>query len=269
VFSPYYFWRGRRDPEDHVCINVALYGPRSRWSMTERGRDAMSRDATSFTVGPSALRWDGTGLTVEIDETAVPHLRRIRGRVRIDPVALNPRAFPLDAAGRHMWRPIAPAARATVEMDRPSGRWSGAGYLDMNWGAEPIEAAFHRWDWSRASLGAGRSAILYDATRMDGGQLSLGLRFDAAGRLEELPPPPRVPLPRTLWRVDRWVQADSADAVREAKRLEDSPFYARAELRTRLFGEDGHAVHETLDADRFATRWVKALLPWRMPRAQF
>jgi len=64
-------------------------------------------------------------------------------------------------------------------MDRPAQRWTGAGYLDMNWGAEPIEAAFPRWDWSRASLGAGRSAILYDATLMDGGQLSLGLRFDA------------------------------------------------------------------------------------------
>jgi len=57
--------------------------------------------------------------------------------------------------------------------------------------------------------------------------------------------------------------------LREVRRLEDAPFYARAELRTRLFGEDGHAVHETLDADRFAARWVKLLLPWRMPRAFF
>jgi carotenoid 1,2-hydratase len=39
VFSPYYHWAGRRDPEDHVCINVALYRPGgNRWSMTERGR---------------------------------------------------------------------------------------------------------------------------------------------------------------------------------------------------------------------------------------
>jgi hypothetical protein len=27
VFSPYYHWAGRRDPDDHVCINVALYRP--------------------------------------------------------------------------------------------------------------------------------------------------------------------------------------------------------------------------------------------------
>jgi carotenoid 1,2-hydratase len=152
-------------------------------------------------------------------------------------------------------------------MDGPAQSWTGAGYLDTNWGSAPIEDAFLRWDWSRASLGAGRSAILYDATRRDGSDLSLGLRFGAGGAIEELEPPARHALPRTLWRVPRRVQADAAEAVREVRRLEDAPFYARAELRTRLWGEAAHAVHETLDGDRFATRWVKLLLPWRMPRS--
>ena len=26
VFSPYYHWSGRAEPENHVAINVALYG---------------------------------------------------------------------------------------------------------------------------------------------------------------------------------------------------------------------------------------------------
>ncbi|PWL34545.1 MAG: carotenoid 1,2-hydratase, partial [Marivita sp. XM-24bin2] len=26
VFSPWYRWSGRKNPEDHVCINVATYG---------------------------------------------------------------------------------------------------------------------------------------------------------------------------------------------------------------------------------------------------
>ena len=267
MFSPYYHWAGRRDPENHLCLNVALYGPRSRWSMTERPGRAGARDATAFRIGPSALRWEDDGLTVDIDETAVPHLSRIRGRVRLTPTALNPRAFALDAGGRHWWRPIAPAARVEVSMDGPAQSWRGAGYLDTNWGAEPIERAFTRWDWSRAALAGGGSAILYDATRRDGTDLSLGLRFGADGRVEEREPPARRDLPRTLWRVPRRVQADAPP--REMRRLEDAPFYARAELRTRLWGEDAHAVHETLDADRFATRWVKLLLPWRMPRSPF
>jgi len=269
VFSPYYYWAGRARPENHICLNVALYGPRARWSMTERREGALRRDATSFTLGPSALRWEGGELIVDIDERAVPHLSPIRGRVRLIPTAMNARAFALDAGGRHFWLPIAPAARVEVAMDSPAQNWSGAGYLDMNWGAAPIERDFARWDWSRAALGRGRSAILYDAARRDGSDLSLALRFDAQGRLDEVAPPPRADLPRTLWRVPRRVQTDDPATLREVRRLEDAPFYARAELRTRLFGEDGHAVHETLDADRFAARWVKLLLPWRMPRAFF
>lgn len=266
MFSPYYYWAGRQRPENHICLNVALYGPRTRWSMTERGQAALSRDATTFTLGPSSLHWDGEALVVDIAERAVPHLTPIRGRVRLIPTAMNAQAFDIDARGLHHWRPIAPAARAEVAFSSPAQRWSGSAYFDMNWGEAMIEEDFLRWDWSRSTLAEGRSAILYDTTRTDGSTLSLGLRFDRHGTPEHLTPPPRTGLPRTLWRVPRRVQADDPDSVREVRRLEDAPFYARAELRMRLFGEDTHTVHETVDGTRFGTRWVKLLLPWRMPR---
>lgn len=269
MFSPYYYWAGRQQPENHICLNVALYGPRSRWSMTERSERRLDRTEDHFGIGPSSLHWDGEGLTVTVAERAVPHLSPIRGTVRLIPTALNDRVFDIDSRGRHHWRPIAPSARVEVDFASPAQKWTGSGYLDMNWGEAMLEEDFLRWDWSRSTLGEGRSAILYDAVRADGSPLSLGLRFDAQGRLDELEPPPRVPLPRTLWRVSRSVQADDPAAVREVRRLEDSPFYARSELRTRLFGETAHAVHETLDATRFATRWVKLLLPFRMPRVPF
>lgn len=150
-------------------------------------------------------------------------------------------------------------------MERPALSWAGHGYLDMNWGAEPLEQGFRRWDWSRAALRDG-GAILYDAEPRRGAATSLGLRLARDGTLSEITPPPRAKLPTTLWRVKRTIQADEADAPRELRRLEDAPFYARAELSTRLYGEAAHAVHETFDGDRFATRWVKCLLPFRMPR---
>ena len=40
--------------------------------MTERGRSRVARDASSFTIGPSSVRWDGTRLTIDIDERAAP-----------------------------------------------------------------------------------------------------------------------------------------------------------------------------------------------------
>ncbi len=281
MFSPYYAWRGRGRPEDHCALNVALYGPRARlggpvagmftpwnrWSMTERPARAARREAARYDLGPSRLTWEDDALTVAIDETAVPHLSRLKGRVRIRPPALGPETFALDPEGRHFWRPIAPRAAIEVALERPALSWSGAGYLDANWGVEPLEARFRRWDWSRAALPGDAAAILYDAERRDGSTLSLGLRWASDGALERFAPPERRPLPKTLFGLRRFTQADGP--VREARRLEDAPFYARAELETRLFGVEAPAVHESLDLDRFAQRWVKLMLPWRMPRALF
>ncbi len=80
VFSPYYHWRGRRDPDDHCAFNVALYGPRgARWAMTERGKPAVHRERAAFAIGPSAMVWRGDALTIEIHEIAAPWPRRVRG----------------------------------------------------------------------------------------------------------------------------------------------------------------------------------------------
>jgi carotenoid 1,2-hydratase len=48
--------------------------------------------------------------------------------------------------------------------------------------------------------------------------------------------------------------------------LVDAPFYARALLSTRIAGQAVTAVHESLNLDRFRSRWVQSLLPFRMPR---
>ena len=234
--------------------------------MTERGRNALERAPDLFGIGPSSLRWEDDGLTIDVCERAVPHLTKLRGRVRVMPQTLNARGFALDDDARHIWRPIAPTARVEAEFSSPAMRWSGQAYIDTNFGSEPLEAGFERWDWSRWTLDSGRGAILYDVERRQGGRRSLALRFGHDGDIEELEPPARAPLPGTLWRVKRELQSDDPGAVREVRRLEDAPFYARAEMASRLFGEAAHGVHETVDGDRFASRWVKFLLPWRMPR---
>ncbi len=90
VFSPYYALArglGRGDPLNHCALNVALYGSRKRWALTERTRADLVRDETSLTIGPSKLDWDGTALTIEIDEVTVPLPSRIRGTVRVWPTA--------------------------------------------------------------------------------------------------------------------------------------------------------------------------------------
>ena len=266
VFSPYYAWRGRRDPLDHCAINVAVYGDfGARWAMTERGRGAVRRSAEQFEVGPSMARWEDGSLVVTIDEWSVPLPRRIRGTIRVTPQVMPQHLFQLDAQGRHHWQPIAPKSRIKVSLDQPGTEWEGEAYLDSNFGAEPLEAGFREWTWSRAHL-SDSSVVLYDSRRRDGSEASLALRFGDDGSVAEITSPPTTALATSGWRVGRLTRADSGHGATVRQTLVDAPFYARSVIRTRLFGEQVDAVHESLLLDRFRSKLVQVLLPFRMPR---
>jgi carotenoid 1,2-hydratase len=279
VFSPYYAARrrgpGPHAPLAHCSLNVALYGRSGhRWAMTERdGRPAIykpydsdvRRDERTFEIGPSAVTWDGNAYTVHIDEITNPLPTRIRGTVKLTPQALVDGDFALDTAGCHRWRPIAPCANVEVNLSHPNLKWSGSGYLDMNTGSAPLERDFVDWSWSRAALKQG-SAILYDVTRRDGTDLSVAIRVDPSGRVEDVEPPPRAELPASFWRVARETRADAGKGATVTQTFEDGPFYARSLLSTHILGERVPAVHESLSLDRFGARWVQFLLPFKMPR---
>ena len=269
VFSPYYAWSGRESPEDHVSINVCLYGPRrpwptSHWAMTERDSADLERDERHFRVGPSEMRWDDGVLTVEFDERAVPLPLRLKGTLRLRPHATNAVAHRI--AEGHQWRPIAPTADIEVEVSSLGIEWRGHGYHDTNHGKEGLEDAFRHWNWSRATRPGGGAAILYDVVPRAEDAHTIALRFDRDGRCETFDPPPLQALRRGLWGMTRAIQCDEGTTPRIERVMEDAPFYTRAAVRSRLMGEDVLSVHESLDGDRFGSAWVKGLLPFRMPR---
>lgn len=270
VFSPYYAWArrvGNPDPRDHCSLNVALYGEGARrWTMTERTRARLYQSPDSLGIGPSALDWDGETLAIRICETAAPIPNPVRGEVRVRPIAVTGRDFALDPAGRHRWWPIAPSAQVEVAFERPDLRWTGTGYFDMNSGCEPLERGFRSWDWSRAALADG-TAILYDTQARQGAGTALALRIDGKGEIEEFGAPPRVTLPGSrIWRIARGTRCEPGFQAVVARTLEDTPFYVRSLVHTRLLGGDVAAMHESLCLDRFASPWVQAMLPFRMPR---
>jgi carotenoid 1,2-hydratase len=269
VFSPYYHWRlghGGADPEDHVAINIALYGPKGGWAMTERVKGSLDRSRHHFRVGPSALRWENGGLSITLDELGMPFMKRIRGEVRLTPSALTQAGFRLDEDGRHRWRPIAPTARIEARFDTPGLAWSGPGYLDSNIGTEPIVDGFRDWDWSRAPCRDG-TAVLYDMRRRSGGRKVMALMIDRDGSIRDFDPPPAAALPPCrIWRARRAIGCEAGGRAEVRHTLEDTPFYARSLVRTRLLGEDVTAFHESLDCERLRRPWVRMLLPFRMPR---
>jgi len=252
---------------NHCAVNVALYGPGiRRWTMTERGQVSVQRHADQLVIGPSQLKWNGDHLQIDLNEISVPIPQRVRGTVRVYPDALCNYVNALDDAGKHRWGPIAPCARVEVDLAKPGLKWQGNAYLDSNEGDEPVTVPFKTWDWSRARMADGSTAVIYDVRQLSGARTLLAERFKPDGSWESFTPVPhREALPSTLWRIDRGIRADDGKA-QVLDTLEDTPFYARSLVQTQLLGEQVTAVHETLEPQRLKSRAVQMMLPWRMPR---
>ncbi len=253
-----------------MAVNLGFYDPGvRRWSMTERGAAALSRDAGRLSIGPSALTWDGTAYRLDFDEVAVPRPpgewlpKRLRGRITIAPETPASQVMTLDRRARHSWWPLAPLARISVERD--DLHWQGHGYLDSNWGSESLEAGFRSWTWARGRRGQ-TAHLLYDATLSDGTRHAMALSLDAAGRLEPQEMPPAADLPRGFWHLPRSVGCEAGGAARLLRILEDSPFYCRSLVETQIGGAPLTMIQESLDCRRFASPLVRLLLPFRMPR---
>ena len=270
VFSPYYKRSGRHDPENHSSLNVALYGPKARWTMTERGRGSLSRDENNLQIGPSHVRWAGDHLEIDIVERDKrlfnPFRRKVRGKVRVYPEIANPTAFALDPAQHHLWHCLSPRAHVEVQMTEPDISWSGNAYLDSNFGKESLEQGFRVWHWSRAHVSE-NAVVCYEGIRRDGSGFASSITFDAAGNADHVELPMVAPLPNSLWQITRRSRSDNGHS-KVLTTWEDTPFYARSTLASRIHGENVIAVQESLDMDRFASGIVQFMLPYRMPRAR-
>lgn len=254
---------------DFCALNVGVYArDRSAWALHERPIATSDRGPASLCIGTSTMRWDGDALVVDIDERSAPFGGRVRGTVTLHPAALGPDARALDGGGLHTWWPIAPRGRIEVALDEPGLRFAGHGYLDANAGDVPLEATFARWTWSRATIDGRRTAITYDVVERSGSERSFAIAIDAQREeVEALPGLRDAPLPRTRWRLDRSARTEDRGAPpRIARELEDTPFYARALVETRLGGASVVAVHEELSLERLERGWVRFLLPFRMRR---
>lgn len=272
VFSPYYAWSGRRNPENHVAMNVALYAPDGNlWAMTERGEASLERDEMSIRIGPSSLTWDEEGLVLHFKEMAVPRPpfslmpKRIEGSVRIRFDTTNRKTFKLDQEGRHNWWPVAPVAGIETSFsDRTMRNWTGHGYLDANWGSEPLEHRFIRWDWARTRCEEDQAVVVYDLTEVGGASRTLRLHFTRDGSHVLNSELQKKPLPTGFWGVRRSVLSEKdAQCIRT---LEDSPFYVRSLVEAELLGARRVAMHESFNGRRFSSPLVKLMLPFRMPR---
>ncbi|MEM9171610.1 MAG: carotenoid 1,2-hydratase [Pseudomonadota bacterium] len=273
VFSPYYASsrrRGNGDPRAHCAMNAIVYEPqRKSWAMTERSESSLEPLQHGVRIGPSQMQWQDRELVISINERCNPLPRRWQGEIRITPQITQPRAFELHSNGNHWWWPAVPIAHARVALQSPSLAFSGSAYVDTNYGHAPLERDFVGWNWTRremhhaelASLPASEPLLTYATRQRDGGTRTLSLGWsDESDGLCIAPTPARQRLPHGGWRVARETLLDGG--APQVRTLEDTPFYVRSLLQR----EQQRWMHESLDLDRFASRWVQCLLPFRMPR---
>ncbi len=266
VFSPYYAWKNWADPGDHCAINMALYGPPQRWSMTERRRQDTRRTATRYETGNSRVQLVDGGLEVDFDEIGAPFPRRVRGRVRVDLPYLNKESFQLDTRAHHFWSPACSHAKISVDFERPGLSWQGHGYVDSNFGLEPVTKGFDYWDWSRTPLDNGETLIRYVTDPVGSTQRDLHIKIGEDGSIRPAIQTQSVDLPATsIWRISRRAGAMEQAAPKIVQTLEDTPFYSRS-IIDYAQGTSGLATHETLSCRRLRSPIVRTLLPFRMPR---
>ena len=265
VFSPWYRWSGRKNPANHCCMNVVTYGRGGRWTMTDRGADALGLSRDRLQIGPSAMVWKGDWLEVEVNEISTPHAQRVSGLVTIHPSAVTDVEMPLSPDGAHVWRPFAPTARIEVDLNRAGWSWTGHGYFDANFGTRALEAEFDYWTWGRFPLRDG-SACFYDLERRDGSTMATGISFAADGAPHAIEMPPKQRLKRPFWMVRRDTRADAGYQPHQVKPMLDAPFYNRSAIRTRINGEETVGVYEALDLNRFRDPWLMPMLAVRVPR---
>ncbi|MEL6666160.1 MAG: hypothetical protein AAFQ24_08490 [Pseudomonadota bacterium] len=172
----------------------------------------------------------------------------------------------MSADKHHHWAPACAHAELNVEFEQPQFSWRGHGYVDMNFGSEPLEKGFDYWDWSRTPLSDGDTLIRYVTDPKDAPQRALCLRFSPNGEMVETQSTSSHTLPATrIWRVKRRTGMLEGKRAHIDRTLEDTPFYSRTLLQY-PGGTAGLTTHETLSCKRLKSPLVKAMLPFRMPR---
>jgi carotenoid 1,2-hydratase len=271
VFSPHYHracnqgGTATANPQQHCAVNLALYGAKSPgWRFNEYAAAECQRSPNRLQIGNSVAHWHQGALHVDLDEPAGLLKPRLRGSLilRPSPASTHPGPRSLHASGRHSWWPVAPCARLEVHLNQPGLRWSGRAYHDTNFGSEPLGQAFLSWHWQRTWHPDGTLIWYRPVARQGAAAPALGLLCRPNGEQEVMALPAEQAFSKTRWGLCR----QATGSLIERRRLEDTPFYARALTQVQVDGHSLSGMHEQVDLQRFARPWVQFLLLFRLRR---
>ena len=277
VFSPYYARARKRKQKiaalQHCSVNMALYGPVSRWCMTERNDASVRANDDSLSIGKSRILVKKKAqIQIDVNEITVPLPGKMEGTLTVEIPDYDIPVVPLDGSGansaQHYWQPVAPQTRIQVRMNKPQLSWDGAAYVDCNYGDIPLEDSFKSWTWSRSHAPDNQTIVHYDIIDANNDVKQKSMFFDAAGLMHAATADQHHGLkPTRYWRMPRTARTPHGVTLSDLQTLEDTPFYSRSRFLEHHPEHQQISVHESLDLQRFNSAWVRCLLPFRMPRS--
>jgi carotenoid 1,2-hydratase len=281
VFSPYYAERlaagEQPSPREHVAVNFALYRRHQRplWVFSEYGTERWLETGRGQSIGDSHFeRSEDGSIALHVDDRRVAFGTRVRADIVFRPLAPPLAARDVHLGGEeHGWR--CPMPRARVEARIGDELFSGLGYHDTNFGAQPPAQMLRSWSWGRVH-GADSTRVFFDSLTRDGRRSHLVFDTSLGRSAAVLPPAPvrpslsswLLPMPR---RFDCGADVSGARLhLRAPRPIETSPFYTRFfasfPSRSGELGDVGMAEH--LDFACLDRPLVRAMIRLRMARPE-
>jgi carotenoid 1,2-hydratase len=255
LFSPRYSVAARRGglPREHCAVNFALYhqGVRQCWVLSEY--PVLEQAHCQLRIGGSTLSYEEGRVRMEVEERTAPWGRPVRARLVLEPMTPLGDEVQLVPGLPHWWQPMAPRARARLEVLTEGLALEGMGYHDTNRGEELLGERLPGWHWSRTH-GAHETVVDYV---LPDGVAPVKVKAGPRGvRCERGPREEALPTELTGWglRVPRHLRVGNT-VVGAPRLLESSPFYARVEARQ----EGVNTLGEVADFRRFHSpliRWM-------------
>ena len=233
-------------PSEHCSVNFALYekGKRRCWVFTEYP-DYNSNRHDRLRIGGSSIRRLVNGnVVIQISERTPFRGHRVDALLTLKPLAPALGELSLSEGKLHRWEALMPRAKGVLQTSVLKQTLEGIGYLDTNYGEEPLSSSLPRWQWSRSH------SEVTDLTEIE-------------FKLPTLQQSLHVSAHRGSTSVWRSVLRERAQiktgwglqvpALPQSRLLESSPFYARLEARQ---GES-HQMYEVADFQKFDSPWIR------------